>query len=180
MLHKHTLWSTYLGDDEYGHARFDTKRSDPGEALFRLKYRDDWNQIEPLATQLKVTLMPLFDEVDLIVPLPASVWRIKQPVTELANALSHMTNIPVSTTMIVKTAAPGGSPALKNLQTREEKDEALASRFVINESITNEGRWNALLIDDLYDTGATINAACQALRTYRKINRIYAAAISWK
>lgn len=28
--------------------------------------------------------------------------------------------------------------------------------------------------------GATMNAACRALRGYRKIGRIYAAAVTWK
>ena len=36
-LHKHTLSSLYLGDDEYGHAQFDTTRSEPGEVLYQLK-----------------------------------------------------------------------------------------------------------------------------------------------
>jgi len=35
-LHKHTLSSIYLGDNEYGHPQFDTTRSEPGEALYQL------------------------------------------------------------------------------------------------------------------------------------------------
>lgn len=45
-LHKHTLSSVYLGDDEYGHPRFDTTRSEPGESLYQLKYRGDWDQVK--------------------------------------------------------------------------------------------------------------------------------------
>jgi hypothetical protein len=37
----HTLSSEYIGDDEYGHPQFDTKRSEIGELLYRLKYRED-------------------------------------------------------------------------------------------------------------------------------------------
>jgi hypothetical protein len=37
----HTLSSEYIGDDEYGHPQFDTKRSDVGELLYRLKYGKD-------------------------------------------------------------------------------------------------------------------------------------------
>ncbi|WP_454743956.1 hypothetical protein [Cupriavidus necator] len=36
-LDKHTLRSTYIGDNEYGHPQFNTERSEPGEALFQLK-----------------------------------------------------------------------------------------------------------------------------------------------
>ncbi len=179
-LHKHTLSSVYIGDDEWGHARFSNTRSEPGEALYQLKYRSDWNQVEPLAAQVQTTLLPLFGEIGLIVPMPASTVRARQPVNELANALSRLTGIPVFDQMVVKTPAPPGSTPLKNMHTRAEKDAALAGRFSINQCITNVGQWNALLLDDLFDTGATMNAVCQALRPYRKIKGIYAAAITWK
>ena len=77
-LHKHTLSSVYLGDDEYGHPRFDNTRSEPGEALYQLKYRGDWNQIAPLAAQIQATLLPLFGKIGLIIPMPASTTRARQ------------------------------------------------------------------------------------------------------
>ncbi len=179
-LHKHTLTSVYIGDDEFGHARFDTTRSEPGEALYRLKYRSDWDQVGPLAIQVQSTLLPLLREIGLIIPMPASTARAKQPVDELANALGHLAGIPVFNEMVVKAPIPPGSTPLKNMHTRAEKDAVLEGRFSINPCITNEGRWNALLLDDLFDTGATMDAVCKALRTYRKIGNIYAAAITWK
>lgn len=180
VLHKHTLSSVHIGVDEWGHDRFNTTRSEPGEALYKLKYRGDWGQVEPLAAQVRETLLPLFGKIGLVVPMPASTARPKQPVSELAHALGRMTNTPVFDEIIVKAPAPPGSPALKNLHTREQKDAALAGRISVNECITNEGHWNALLLDDLFDTGATMDAVCKALRSYRKINVIYAAAITWK
>ncbi|EPY4545841.1 ComF family protein [Klebsiella pneumoniae] len=179
-LHKHTLSSVYLGDDEYGHPRFDNTRSEPGEALYQLKYRGDWNQIAPLAAQIQATLLPLFGKIGLIIPMPASTTRARQPVDELAAELGRITGIPVFNNIVVKAPAPQGAPQLKNLHSREEKDAALQGRLSINPCITNEGRWDALLLDDLFDTGATMAAVCNALRTYNKINRVYAAAITWK
>lgn len=179
-LHKHTLSSVYLGEDDWGHPRFDTTRSEPGEALFQLKYRNDHSQAAPLAAQVKTTLLPLFGEIGLIVPMPASTIRANQPVNELANALGKLTGIPVFENMIIKAPPSAGSTPLKDMHTREEKEAALAGRFSINDCITNEGRWNALLLDDLFDTGATMDAVCRTLRTYRKIHRIYAVAITWK
>lgn len=179
-LHKHTLSSVYLGEDAFGHAQFDTTRSEPGEALFRLKYRGDWTQVGPIAAQIQTSLLPLFPNVGLIVPMPASTVRPRQPVNEIANELGKLINIPVIDSIVVKAAAPQGSPQLKNLNTREEKVAALNGRFSINPSITNEGRWNALLLDDLFDTGATMDAVCQALQTYPKIDRVYAATVTWK
>lgn len=40
-LDLHTTSSTFLGYDEFGHARFDTKRPPAGELLNRLKYHGD-------------------------------------------------------------------------------------------------------------------------------------------
>ncbi|MZH99452.1 ComF family protein [Dickeya dianthicola] len=179
-LHKHTLSSVYRGEDEYGHARFDNTRSEPGEALYQLKYRNDWNQIAPLAAQIQAALLPLFGKVGLIIPMPASTARARQPVDELATELGRITGIPVFKDIVVKAPIPQGSPQLKNLHSREEKDAALQGRFSINPSITNAGHWDALLLDDLFDTGATMDAVCKTLRTYNKINRVYAAAITWK
>lgn len=179
-LHKHTLSSVYLGDDEYGHPRFDNTRSEPGEALYQLKYRSDWNQITSLAVQIQVTLLPLFGKIDLIIPMPASTHRARQPVNELATELGRITGIPVFNDIVVRTPAPQSNPQLKNLHSREEKDAALQGRFSINPSINNQGCWNALLLDDLFDTGATMDAVCKTLQTYEKINCVYAAAITWK
>lgn len=179
-LHKHTLSSTYLGEDEFGHARFDNKRSEPGEALFQLKYRNDWSQVAPLAAEVKSTLVPLFGRIDLIIPMPASTWRRRQPVLELANELGRITGIPVFDNIVLRTPASPSSPSLKDLQGREEKEAALRGKFRINPAISNEGRWNALVLDDLFDTGASMDAVCATLRTYSKIDRVYAATITWK
>jgi hypothetical protein len=46
VLNKHTLSSQYIGDDDYGHARFETTRSEVGEATYQLKYRHDWSQVQ--------------------------------------------------------------------------------------------------------------------------------------
>ncbi|EFI53356.1 MULTISPECIES: ComF family protein [Afipia] len=179
-LHKHTLSSVYLGDDEYGHPRFDTTRSEPGECLYQLKYRGDWDQVKPLAAQVKTSLLPLFGKIGLIIPMPASTARARQPVNEIATELGRLTDTPVFDSIIVKAPAPQGSPQLKNLHSREEKEAALQGRFSINPAITNEGCWNALLLDDLFDTGATMDAVSKTLRTYKKINQVYAASLTWK
>jgi adenine/guanine phosphoribosyltransferase-like PRPP-binding protein len=44
-LDVHTVRSTYLGDDEFGHAQFETERSPIGELVYRLKYRGDWGVV---------------------------------------------------------------------------------------------------------------------------------------
>jgi predicted amidophosphoribosyltransferase len=179
-LSKHTLSSEFTGYNEYGHPTFDTTRSEPGEALYQLKYRSDWSKVEPLAEEINKSLLPLFNEVGLIVPMCASVPRERQPVNEVARHLGKITNIPVFENLLSKSASPEEQPQLKNMGSKEEKDAALAGRFSISNEIGNEGTWNVLIVDDLFDTGASMDAACTALKTYSKIGRVYVAAITWK
>ena len=177
VLDKHTIWSTCTGHNEQGHPTFDTLRSDVGEALFRLKYRQDWSQVDPLANELAAVICPLFKNVGLIVPMPPSKPRARQPVFEVATALGRKLNVPVFDDILRKGA---GDQQLKNLNNKSEKLDALRSRFTINDQISTDGRWNALLVDDLFDSGASAEAACMALREYKKIGKIYVAALTWK
>ena len=41
----HTLYSIYEGCDEYGHPNYETKRTLMGEAVYKLKYRNDKCQV---------------------------------------------------------------------------------------------------------------------------------------
>jgi predicted amidophosphoribosyltransferase len=181
VLDKHTRSSSFLGYNEQGHPQFDTTRSEVGEALYQLKYKSDKSRMAPLAQQVATSIVPCFDQVGLIIPMPASKARQWQPVNEVAKELGTILGVPVFENILIKSAQQGsGSLELKDGGTKEEKLAALSGRFVINDGISNNGHWNALLLDDLYDTGASMEAACGMLRTYPKIARIYVAALTWK
>ena len=176
-LDKHTLYSTPIGENEQGHMQFDTKRTDAGEAVFQLKYRDDATHVQALAHAVARHIIPSLPQFGLIAPMPASKQRVVQPVTAVAQALGAIIGKPVFTTLLSK--APGGQ-SLKNLNSREDKDAALAGQITVNHTIGSNGRYNVLLVDDLFHTGATLDAACQALRTYAKIGEIYVATLTWR
>lgn len=177
VLDKHSKSSVVIGQNEHGHNVYDTSRTDVGEALFQLKYRSDWDQVQPLAQCLYDNVYPLFDKVGFIVPMAASNVRARQPVTEVAQALAQLAGVPCTAHMLLK--ATGGA-SLKNLNTKEEKVAAIADSFYCQRIIQKEGRWNVLVVDDLYHTGASMEAACEALRGYSKINNIYVAALTWR
>lgn len=178
VLDKHSISSVPIGEDAYGHMRFDTTRTEVGEALYQLKYKGDWSQVGFLASSLAANLYPKFQNVGFVIPMAASNMRYRQPVTELAHALSKIVNRPCADNLLLKVP---NSKSLKNLNTKAEKTEALQNTLSINEAgITNEGQWNTLLIDDVYETGASIEAACAVLRGYAKIGKIYVAALTWR
>ncbi|MHA6893593.1 ComF family protein [Ralstonia pseudosolanacearum] len=177
VLDKHTVHSELVGHNDYGYPVWNTTRSEAGEALFQLKYRGNFDMVEPIAAELAQSIYPRFGKVGLIVPMPASNHRNRQPVTEIAEALGRIVKRPVFEEMLTKTA---NGQQLKDLNTKAEKQAALADSFTLHEGIANEGCWNALLIDDLYHTGASLEAACAALRGYTKIGQIFVAAVTWR
>ncbi|MDR3390828.1 MAG: ComF family protein [Sulfuriferula sp.] len=177
VLDKHTLQSVYLGDDEYGHPRFDTIRTEVGEATYQLKYRSDWAQVKPLAQAIADHICPKLPNIGFIVPMPASNPRHRQPVTEVANELGVLVKVSVFDNLLMK-AANGKS--LKDLNTKDDKIEAIGDSFSVNDSIQGGGPWNVLVVDDLFHTGASMEAACKVLRAYPKVRKIYVAALTWR
>ena len=176
-LDKHKLSSVFLGHNEQGYPQFDTTRTEVGEALYQLKYKFDNAQVAPLANALASSIYPIFNNVGLLIPMPASKKRAIQPVTEIANELGRIVAKPVFNNLLTKT--PNGSQ-LKDLKTKQDKLEALGECFAVQDVIQGDGPWNALLIDDIFDTGASLEAVCAVLRTYPKIEKIYVATLTWK
>jgi predicted amidophosphoribosyltransferase len=176
-LDKHMLKSTYLGDDERGHPRFENIRTEVGEATYQLKYRQSWVQTTPLAEAIAESIFPKLKQVGFILPMPASTPRQRQPVTEVASALGNLVGLPVFNNVLLK-AKTGVS--LKDLDTKAEKIAAIGNGFSVNDIINGCGPWNILLVDDLIHTGASMEAACETLRTYSKVAKIYVVALTWR
>lgn len=174
-LDKHKISSTFNGNDANGRPQFNTIRTEVGEAIYQLKYQHDWTQVDSLAQELATSIYPKFANVDLLIPMPASNIRAKQPVTELTNALGKLTGKTVFAGLLTK-ASKGKQ--LKDINTKDEKLEELRGSFQIIDMIKEEGPYNALLIDDLYDSGASLEAACEALRGYKKIRKLYVATFT--
>jgi len=179
-LDKHKISSTFTGNNEWGRPTFDTLRTEAGEATFQLKYRQDWTQAAVLAKAVQVSILPRLGKVGIIIPMAASTERPRQPVSEVASELSKLIGEPSFDNLLLK--AKGGK-SLKDLTTKQEKlDQIAQAGFSIAcpDPIGNEGRWNVLLLDDLFDTGASTESAVTALRTHPKLGQIFVAALTWK
>jgi predicted amidophosphoribosyltransferase len=180
VLDKHTLRSEYTGDNEYGHPTFATTRSEVGEALYQLKYRGNYGNVAPLAGEIVDHLVPKFGRIGLVIPIPPSRPRPRQPVVEIAREVAKAIGVESFEGILVKKPAAVGAAELKNVVGKEAKVEALKARYEIADQIKEDGKWNVLVVDDLFDTGASMEAACALLRTYNKIGEIYVAALTWK
>jgi predicted amidophosphoribosyltransferase len=177
-LDKHMSSSTYNGVDEHGHKQFTNVRTEVGEATYQLKYQQDWSQAAPLAKAIFDNICPKLSEIGLLIPMAASTTRPRQPVLEVTKELGKLTGLTVFENLLAKQA---GGTSLKNLTTKDEKNEALAKSgfaLVTTDGFTTDGQWNALVIDDLYHTGASMEAACAVLSAHPKIGKIYVATLT--
>jgi predicted amidophosphoribosyltransferase len=157
-LHVHSLSSTYLGDDEYGHPRFSTTRSQVGELLYQLKYRQDKSAISDLARAAADFCKNHWQlEIDAIIPVPPTQTRRLQPVQAVAEALAALLSVPLCAGLkkVKKT------PQLKDLSDYHERMEALQDAFEVDVSQTKGKR--LLLFDDLYGSGATVRTITAGL-----------------
>lgn len=176
-LDKHVKSSVFLGENEFGHAEFDTIRTDVGEAMYQLKYRSDLTKISFLADAFIENLKSKFCSVEFIVPMPPSKQRRVQPLTELAKEISQKMEIPLFENILIKKTP---TSQMKDSASFDEKTAMLSASFSINDGIETEGCWDVLLIDDLYGSGASLNAAAQTLKIYPKVKDIYVAAFTRK
>lgn len=179
-LDKHLIKSTFIGNNEYGHPQFDNLRTEVGESVFQLKYRSDFSQAPLLAKSLHSEIIPKLGKVHFIIPAPASNDRNRQPVPEVASELSKLMGIPFFPEFIGKAKHEAPLVSLKNLRERDAKIEALKNRFVKKLDLSGNTKFNALIIDDLYDSGATMEAICNLVKSDKNVDKIYVAALTWK
>ena len=157
-LDVHTASSELLGHDEYGHPQFASKRSELGELLYKLKFRRDQSVIPEIAAVVGTFAESYLPTVDLIVPVPPSTPRTEQPVILLAHAIGARIGIPVIEDCVWKVRE---TSQLKNIFDFDERLRLLDGAFEIDRSVANGKR--VLLFDDLYRSGATLNAVTSLL-----------------
>ncbi len=169
----HTISSDYLGENEYGHPMFDTKRSDIGDLLFRLKYRSDKsvicdiiNLISPFMKQWKLTA--LFNGI--ISMPPSNNQRPFQPVFAIAEALASELNLWVENNYLEK---------VSTVESKNMNDKSNLSHSMIRKRHFTE-KVNILLIDDLYATGSSMNEAIRLLKEDQNIKNVYVMALTKK
>lgn len=158
VLDYHTVSSTYLGDDEYGHAQFETRRSELGDLLYRLKYRGDTTVVEPIVEAASSFIAEWSPEIDVVVPVSPSREREVQPVFLLAEGIANGTGVAYAPECVSRLR---DLPELKNVYSYQQRTRLLAGSHAVDKRRT-EGK-RVLLFDDLYRSGATMNAVAIAL-----------------
>ena len=168
----HTLGSTFLGYDEFGHPRFDTQRSEIGELFYKLKYKSDQSSVPEIVEAVETLMKTWNPTVDILVPVPPSNCRAVQPVLVLAKAISQRLGIPL-TDCVTRTRKV---PQLKNISDFDERATLLEGLHAVDKSVTRDK--TVLLFDDLYRSGATMNAVTTDLYETGKATDVFALTIT--
>jgi competence protein ComFC len=151
-LEQHTVRSTSGGSDSSLHPEFDTERTELGEALYKLKYRNDRSQVEPIAQTVSVFIRGRSEFADikavLAVP-PSDTRRSFQPVEALAARIGAMLNLPAPDDYLLKARV---TLPLKSVIGKHSR--RMEQRFA---------DMHVLLFDDLFRSGETLKAVTAAL-----------------
>lgn len=167
-LDYHTLSSAYLGVDQCGHARYDTTRSDIGQLVYELKYLSDIKKADEILELIAPFLIKwdISNKIDCIIPIPPSKKeRNFQPVIEISKRISVFLKKPLLTNVI------------ENNSSIQSKDLAGDEKDKITDSMAKKYTFeipvSIMLIDDLYQTGSTLNQITRILKSDPNVQNIY-------
>ncbi len=173
-LDYHTLSSEYIGDDEYGHPQFDTKRSEMGELLYRLKYRSDKAVLKLITETVAEFVINKKWAIDVLVPVPPSrTARSFQPVMAVAKGVAKSLGVPLCSDCLVKIKE---TPELKNVYEFKERMALLKDAYAV--AARDLAGRAILLLDDLYRSGATLNAVAGVLKRKGKGSAVYVITLT--
>ncbi len=156
-----------------------TERTPLGENLYQLKYCHNEafvNEIVEIAVPFIISNR-VFSSCDLIIPMPPSKSRKLQPVLRIARGIKVKTGKFVAEYTISKLKE---TPELKDIKTYEEKKEIIKGVYgfaSIKARRIVKGK-KVLVIDDLYDTGATSNEITRILKEEGQASGVYILAIT--
>jgi predicted amidophosphoribosyltransferase len=171
VLDYHTISSTPTGDPYY---RFDTKRTELGELLFRLKYRAAGSAaVTDIVDTAEQFIRGWKPAIECIVPAPPSLTRKTQPAVEVARELASRLQLPVFENAVVKVKS---TPQMKNIDDWAERQRVLAEAVQSGKDDL-KGK-SILLFDDLIESGATLRRAAEVLLKEGGARTIYALVLT--
>lgn len=175
-LDRQTKKSEYIGDYPNGRPMFDTERTEIGEAVYKLKNNADISQVDFLAEQAHKVCRDRFvfdgENPVGIIAMPSSKDRSVQPVHEIAKALKDKMGVKWSKNLLAK----GKTEQMKDKGSFAEKYNLLKGKFSITQKL--QQHYDVILLDDLFDTGATLKSAIETLEKCPQIGKIYALTMT--
>jgi len=138
------------------------RRSEIGEAVYQLKYQGQEEQAKIIADRMAAFLEthPAFAHVAALIPVPPTIrGRRCDPVATIVAAVSQVTDVPCIPLLYRQVARQ----PQKSLQTLAAKTENARGAFAVTDPENARGQ-RLLLVDDFYDSGATLAECTRVLR----------------
>ncbi len=154
---------------------WNTIRTEIAEHLYQLKYLQDKSYVDIISTEAANFLKtkPVWNLHKIIPVPPSETVRNFQPVYEMAKAIGNFCRLDVDFTTMKKVKA---TIQLKSIMDGDQRKEILKDAFDIVYGIL-AGK-NVLLFDDLFRSGATLNAACDIIKNKGKAANVYVLTIT--
>ncbi len=169
VLDNHTVSSAWTGDPFH----YDTKRTELGERVYRLKYGGAIDVIGDIVDTAENFIAEWKPKVDLIVPAPPSRKRSSQPVVEIAKGLAARLNLPACEDALLKEQV---TTQMKNIKEWSEREKLL--RMAIKAGPGDVIGRSILLIDDLIESGSTLRCATEVLLKDGGASAVYALVLT--
>lgn len=171
-LDYHTVSSKYDKAGRY----YITDRTPLGELLYKFKYkRQFW-----LTSKIARTAVDFLEsrgiksEIDFIVTIPPAKFRLLfQPVKLLGRKIGQILGRPVKTDLLKRKKK---IPPLKSMEDKIERAKIVKGLFAAKSGYRSDT--TALLFDDLYRSGATLNEAAETLLTAGCVRKIVVLTIT--
>ena len=130
-----------------------------GDLTYRLKYQGDASVLEDLVEQAAalMALHPDLCKVDFILPVPSTTQREINPVHLFSEALGRRTGIDVKT---IAAKSRVNQPQ-KEMTTLAQKTANVRGVFKLIGEVREK---RILVVDDLFDSGATLQEITQTLK----------------
>lgn len=148
------------------------------QLVSRLKYNDHLLLAPLMARWMVRAGSPMIEDTNILMPIPLH-WRrfLKRrynQAAELARNIGKLTDLEIDTTSLVRKRATRPQVGL----TATAREANVSGSFLVRDGhqINVQGR-RVMLVDDVYTTGATVNAAARALKR-AKADKVYVLTFS--
>lgn len=169
VLDRHTVSSEWTGDPY----NFKTTRTELGERVYRLKYGGAGDALPDVVDTAEAFMRSWKPDIECVVPAPPSLNRKQQPVVEIAKQLAARLGVPCYDDALAKVTA---TRPMKNVRKWSEREKLLEKAIQAGaSSVTGK---SILLVDDLYESGATLRRATMVLLKDAGAARVYVLALT--
>lgn len=160
----------------FNHEKADFERTELGELVHKMKYRYNMEALVTLAELMAERIKSRLNELNVdatvfsaVIPIPPSnTDRPYQPVEELARLVAQRLGIPCDTKYLFKSTV---TTNVKSLTSYKEKVELL--RDAMQTADQRYAGKRVLVIDDIVDSGATLDMAAHTLKSKGQVDRVY-------